>query len=197
MPFIWNKDGFLFVPTDTYEQAVNSQSGLALLFDDVADTIQIGNNTTQGSENLVTSASLLTFARENLIMQEPVVSQTVRNDLQVEGSFFANKVHALSDARFKSDITPSRAEESLEIVKKVKTYTYLLKNAKNAKNATKPSHGVLAQELQEVAPEAVTEQDGVFAVDYNQLVAMLIGSVQELARRVESLEKNYSSCCEK
>jgi len=189
MPFIWSSEGVLFVPTSTYQEALSSNSGLSLLFDDESDEILLGNNTTQISENLITPSSLLAFARQNLILQEPVVAQTIQSDLHVEGGLFASSVHVLSDARFKKDVTPVESKNSLSIVNRVKTYTYFLKDAKTV------SHGVLAQELREIAPETVREEGGVYAVDHNQLVALLIGSVRELSRRVEELEK--LQCCEK
>ena len=51
------------------------------------------------------------------------------------------------------------------------------------------TRGVIAQEVQAVFPDAVTEDEsGYLMVDYNGLVAALIEAVKELAARVEELE---------
>ena len=52
-------------------------------------------------------------------------------------------------------------------------------------------YGVIAQELIEVAPEAVTEgetEDDMMAVDYSKLVPTLIKEIQTLRARVAQLE---------
>ena len=51
--------------------------------------------------------------------------------------------------------------------------------------------GVIAQELQSVAPEAVSEgytEEDMWSVDYSKLVPTLIKEIQSLRRRVEELE---------
>jgi hypothetical protein len=54
-------------------------------------------------------------------------------------------------------------------------------------------YGMIAQELIEVAPEAVTEgetEDDMMAVDYSKLVPTLIKEIQTLRNRVAQLENN-------
>ena len=54
-------------------------------------------------------------------------------------------------------------------------------------------YGVIAQELDEVAPEAVTKgatEDDMMQVDYSKLVPTLIKEIQSLRNRVAELEKN-------
>ena len=54
-------------------------------------------------------------------------------------------------------------------------------------------YGVIAQELLEVAPEAVTEgetEDDMMSVDYSKLVPTLIKEIQTLRNRVAQLENN-------
>jgi hypothetical protein len=55
------------------------------------------------------------------------------------------------------------------------------------------NYGMIAQELIEVAPEAVTEgetEDDMMAVDYSKLVPTLIKEIQTLRNRVAQLENN-------
>jgi hypothetical protein len=48
--------------------------------------------------------------------------------------------------------------------------------------------GVIAQEMREVVPEVVRDNDGTLSVAYGNLVGVLIEAVKELADRVEELE---------
>ena len=53
--------------------------------------------------------------------------------------------------------------------------------------------GMVAQELQSVAPEAVignADSDEMMGVDYSKLVPMLIKEIQSLRSRVAELENN-------
>jgi len=52
-------------------------------------------------------------------------------------------------------------------------------------------YGMVAQELETVAPEAVTKgetEDDMWAVDYSKLVPMLVKEIQDLRKRVSELE---------
>jgi len=56
------------------------------------------------------------------------------------------------------------------------------------KESGKASMGVIAQELEKVYPQLVTEgPDGMKAVTYDGLIAPLVGSVQELKKDNDSL----------
>lgn len=53
----------------------------------------------------------------------------------------------------------------------------------------KSDFGVVAQDVQEVFPQAVrTRQDGTLAVDYEKLATLAFGAIKELVKRVEALE---------
>ena len=53
--------------------------------------------------------------------------------------------------------------------------------------------GFLAQELQEIVPEAVvTNEHGEMLINYNAVIPLLVSSVQELTARVEELEKELA-----
>jgi hypothetical protein len=60
-------------------------------------------------------------------------------------------------------------------------------------NGLHEDYGVIAQELKEVAPEAVSEgstEDDMMGVDYSKLVPTLIKEIQTLRNRVAQLENN-------
>jgi hypothetical protein len=91
-----------------------------------------------------------------------------------------------SDARAKHDIIDAPEASSLIDAIQVRSFKW------NADN-NEQRYGFIAQELLEVAPEAVNQPadpDEMMAVDYSKLVPMLIKEVQSLRARVAQLEGN-------
>jgi len=87
-----------------------------------------------------------------------------------------------SDYRLKHDL---KDYSGLDIINKIKTYDFAW-NSDNTRN-----HGVMAHELQQVIPYAVTgEKDGerMQGVDYSKLVPVLVKAIQELEARIKILE---------
>jgi hypothetical protein len=79
-----------------------------------------------------------------------------------------------SDRRLKTDVV--RIENALDKVRAISGYTYTRKST-GAREV-----GVIAQEIQAVLPEIVTErEDGTLALQYERLAALLIEAVKELA----------------
>ena len=60
----------------------------------------------------------------------------------------------------------------------------------------KKSSGVIAQEIQEIAPELVNESDGTLGVAYGNLTGYLIEAIKELEVRVKELENKNCDCKE-
>lgn len=92
-----------------------------------------------------------------------------------------------SDKRLKENIHATKF--GLEALKAVKVYDYNYKADSKKTLAT----GVLAQELHQIYPQAVSvgsddEKIKPWQVDYSKLVPMLVKSVQELSQEVESLK---------
>ena len=87
-------------------------------------------------------------------------------------------VTAFSDERLKSDI------ETLDGSK-----VYEMRGVSFTKDGAAGS-GVIAQELQKVAPELVQEGDEYLSVAYGNLVGYLIETVKELNERIKKLEDN-------
>ena len=68
------------------------------------------------------------------------------------------------------------------------TYTWNEKSTREGNDV-----GVIAQEILEVLPEAVTTRDnGYLAVDYQKLVPLLIEAIKDLSAKVENLEQKLS-----
>lgn len=91
-----------------------------------------------------------------------------------------------SDARLKHDIVDAPEASSLIDAIKVRSFKW---NADNSEQR----YGFIAQELLEVAPEAVSvpaNEDQMMGVDYSKLVPMLVKEIQSLRARVAQLEGN-------
>ena len=89
-----------------------------------------------------------------------------------------------SDERLKENITDSADAGSKVDAIQIRQFDWIA-------DGSHQDYGVIAQELVEVAPEAVSEGDteeDMMGVDYSKLVPMLIKEVQSLRSRVAELE---------
>ena len=103
-------------------------------------------------------------------------------DLTAGGAITAaGAVTAFSDRNLKEEI--STISEALEKVSKMRGVQYTMINT------GQKGIGVIAQEVAEVFPEIVFDNNGVLSVDYGNIVGVLIEAVKELSARLESLEK--------
>ena len=94
-----------------------------------------------------------------------------------------------SDQRFKDNITP--IEDPLAKVLSISGNTYTW-NAESGKEGN--DVGVIAQEVLEVLPEAVTTRDnGYLAVDYQRIVPLLVEAIKELSDKVSALEDKLNN----
>ena len=100
---------------------------------------------------------------------------TVSNDLTVSGDVVVS-----SDARLKSNIVSLGSTLS----------RLLLIDGKSYEMKGKQKIGVLAQDIKEVFPELVTEDDNeMLAVNYQGLVPVLINALKEQEERIKRLEE--------
>ena len=91
-----------------------------------------------------------------------------------------------SDARLKDDIKPIEDPLAKVLSLSGNTYTWNEKSNKEGEDV-----GVIAQEVQEVLPEAVTVRgDGYLAVDYHKIIPLLVEAVKELTEKVQTLEQD-------
>jgi hypothetical protein len=104
--------------------------------------------------------------------------------LDVAGSILASgNVTAYSDIRVKDNVESIEgAIGKLNQIRGV-TYTRTDLDDKERKYA-----GVIAQEIEQVLPEAVFDNGKVKAVDYNATIALLIEAVKEQQKRIDKLE---------
>jgi lactate dehydrogenase-like 2-hydroxyacid dehydrogenase len=99
------------------------------------------------------------------------------------GDFTATgNITAFSDKRIKKNIEP--ITESLAKVLTLNGVTFDRTDIKTTRQT-----GIIAQEVQAVLPEAVTETDsGIMTVAYGNMVGLLIEAIKELTHKVNTLE---------
>ena len=105
---------------------------------------------------------------------------------QLAGATFTGVVTApnfvsSSDARLKSDIAPITA--ALTKVQALTGVTFTMAGSDVRQM------GLIAQEVQAVAPEAVVEAEGVLRLAYGTLVGLLVEAIKDLATQVDQLKR--------
>ncbi len=124
-------------------------------------------------------------------------------DIGIDGAVFALGAgnFNLSDRRLKTNINPIESALSKIIQLNGKYYTITTKHLGKdgeAEERTREEYGVIAQEVEVLFPEMIEEKavfnnvgdDTVYkAVNYQQLVPVLIEAIKELNGKVESLEE--------
>jgi hypothetical protein len=91
----------------------------------------------------------------------------------------------LSDRRYKTNIQDSQVN-GLDVIERLKTYSYRKEYDGKVEDI---SCGIMAQDVQEVAPEAFLENpDGAYSYNTFALLPYLIKAIQELNKKVERLE---------
>ena len=101
------------------------------------------------------------------------------------GDFSANIItcvdlNSTSDVNLKEDIRP--VDDALERVNQLEGVNFTWKKDQ------RKSIGVIAQELEQIFPELVTEVNSTKTVNYNGLIGVLIEAVKELSAEVEKLK---------
>lgn len=102
---------------------------------------------------------------------------TVTGNVSVTGDLDAQSVNITSDRRLKENITPITIS-----LPPLQLYTY------NFKGDNKQKIGLIAQEVQEVIPQAVNENNDILSIDYACLTACLYSYIQQLENRIKYLE---------
>ena len=105
------------------------------------------------------------------------------------GSIVSNiAISISSDQRLKENITDE--PKALEKIEEVRVVNYTLKSDTHKKERT----GVIAQEIQEIYPNLVSEnKDGILSVDYAGLSCKLLQAVKELSQKVSDLESKINN----
>jgi hypothetical protein len=102
-------------------------------------------------------------------------------ELDVVGTVRATDFNSVSDIALKDDI--QIISDALTKLKAISGYTF------RYKDTNKKGIGVLAQEIEQIFPEAVSGLEGNKSVAYGNLVGLLIEAVKELSNKIDKLDK--------
>jgi hypothetical protein len=168
----------------------NALSGGKIFFGSVAE-VYSGNGTTVsgdhplvinvngGSKKLITRSD--NFQMYNSAGGDGVIL-TVNGSIRATGNITA---YYSSDKRLKENITP--IENAIDKINSIGGYEFDWND--NQTDYEGHDIGVIAQEIQGIAPELVTERpDGYLAVKYEKLVAVLIQGMKEQQVQIEELK---------
>ena len=98
------------------------------------------------------------------------------------GTVTAPNFVSSSDARLKSDIAP--IADALAKVQALTGVTFTMAGSDERQM------GLIAQQVQIVAPEAVFEAEGILRLAYGNLVGLLVEAIKDLATQVEQLKRS-------
>ncbi len=137
---------------------------------------QIANSSSGASlvlgQNFATNGSICDFRKQSVVV----------GSISVTGS--ATSYNTSSDARLKENIADADDAGVLIDAIQVRQFDWIA-------DGEHQRYGMVAQELNTVAPEAVSEgetEEDMMAVDYSKLVPMLVKEIQSLRARVAQIE---------
>ncbi|MDP7367465.1 MAG: tail fiber domain-containing protein, partial [Candidatus Pacebacteria bacterium] len=111
------------------------------------------------------------------------------NNMYVENNVYATDMIASSDIRLKTKV--GTIDNALDKVCALDGFLYTWNDKAPSKDKELVHAGVSAQQVQEVLPEAVAENDdGYLGVKYDKLVPLLIEAIKELKAEVEELKSH-------
>jgi len=95
----------------------------------------------------------------------------------------------LSDRRLKKDI--KRIDNALDKICKLEGITYKFLNDNNDNNNENNNTGLIAQDVLEVLPQAVVEDDkGFYSIAYPNMLGLVVEAIKELRKELNELKKN-------
>lgn len=112
---------------------------------------------------------------------------------QVGGTFYASGNGDFNDVRIRSDIRLKtnlvKIESATDKIEKLNGYVYDKKQSLHDSEYNSQEAGLIAQELEKVLPEAVSElSDGTKTISSSATIALLVESIKELNSRIKELE---------
>jgi len=170
-------------------------SNLTASFNVSGNALRINNSTVIDSNSNIVNVSnanlsgVATCSDLNATTTVKINGTTVinsgRNLINVDAGSFSGIVTA-SDFNSTSDIN---LKENIQTVDNALDVINSLRGVKfDWKENNKPSYGVIAQEIEKILPELVSDTD-VKTVNYNGIIGILIEAVKELSSQIEELKK--------
>lgn len=116
--------------------------------------------------------------------EKKLSSYVIKTGDIMSGSLTATAFYQSSDIRLKENIEEISLEKSLDIINFLKPVYYNFKDNPNKKEV-----GFIAQDVKEVLPEAVNENEkGYLSIDYSKLSVILYKGLQNMNDRLTKIE---------
>lgn len=111
------------------------------------------------------------------------------HQVEISGSLRTSLgVFTNSDERYKENITPISGIEASEIISNIEGVRF------NMKGDSQLTTGVIAQQVKEVAPEIVSEDNqGMLSLDYTKIIPILIETVKHQKEQIAQLEHRLNN----
>lgn len=133
----------------------------------------------------------LFWGSTSIAWNENTNNLNIHGGINVSSGIYADAFYATSDTQFKSDISILNPIDSINILNKIECCSYRLKNSNDF------SFGLLAQQLENIGLDnVVNSQNNYKAVNYIQIIPLLINSIQELNKRtrdLRNLERDFNN----
>ena len=123
------------------------------------------------------SENYTVFGKETLFNE----LATFVKDLKVYGTLDTTYFNLSSDERLKENI--ETLDNSLETIEKINPVKFTWKDT------GKNGYGVIAQEIEKILPELVSNSNQYKSVDYISLIALIISAMKEQQQKILELEK--------
>ena len=91
-----------------------------------------------------------------------------------------------SDERLKENLI--RVTNPILKIEKINGYNFIWNENADSEKSGDRDVGVIAQEIEQIIPEAVKEKDGKLKVAYNKIIPLLIECIKEQEKRIKKLE---------
>ena len=114
-----------------------------------------------------------------------VGNSIINGNCTIAGSVTASEVVSSSDLRLKENI--NTISDPLSLINDITGVTF------NWKDTSKPSAGLIAQEVEKILPELVSESDRGKAVNYNGIIGLLVECVKQQQVEIENLKNSISN----
>ena len=149
------------------------------------DTINVFTIGTKG--NTTINGGLKIGYAPNLVFNNPLFNMSNNATLDISGDcavsrnlYLTGNVISYSDRMIKTNIAP--IENCLDKIEKIIGYKY----ERTDLSDNKTHIGLIAQEIEEVFPELVTESNNIKGINYQGFIAILLNCIKELNKKIES-----------
>jgi len=183
-------NGFVTSDTGTLTGFYSSGEGIGLYNEDAYSScgthLEIGTDATKGWSSIYINR--IWASGEDDRMMSFYLNGNDRGRISTNDS--GTTYSTTSDQRLKTDIQP--IADGTEKLMAMNPVTYKWKADPEADAV----HGFIAQEMQDIAPEAVTgEPDGeeMMSMDYGRITPVLVSALQDAHKKIEALETRLAS----